>query len=261
MPDSDAASADHHTRHSDSAHDTAAQREAAAATQVALEVRKKAEKEAATATAAEKSGAARARAAELRARARTMPLILRQSLWWYGPIVLVILAGFVAGGWLGFGVAFAGALPEITDATGRLVLQLFGLGMLGACVYCARWWSLDHDAARADPSAEPTALDAFGYATAIVGGGITGVVLYGLARNGMTLLGTTDTHLRLSVSMILGFMGGLFHFKVQELLANLFNQLREKADKDNSGEGADDEKGKSGSTETGATREAANGTT
>ena len=112
---------------------------------------------------------------------------ISQSYWWYIPVLIVLTLGYFLGGWLVFGVHFLNSLPQLTNDTVRLVLKLFGMGMLGATIYCSRWWALDVEEAISRPEVLPHALDFFGYATTIIGGGVTGAVLYLAVRSGSSL--------------------------------------------------------------------------
>jgi len=67
----------------------------------------------------------------------------KQSYLWYIPIVLVMILGYGLGGGLVFGLHFLDWLPSLTDDTARLVLKLFGMGMLGSTMYCTTWWAKD----------------------------------------------------------------------------------------------------------------------
>lgn len=151
-----------------------------------------------------------------------------RSLWWYAPIVFFVAAGYAMGGALSFGTAFLGWFPAVSSPAGRLCLQLFGMGMLGASMACSKWWSLDHDEALNDETVRPVALDWFGYATTILGGGITGVVLYLVVRYGVTLVVTESAgdNVRLGAAFVIALTGGLFQFQVQALLASLMQKIR-----------------------------------
>ena len=101
----------------------------------------------------------------------------KQSYLWYIPIVLVMILGYGLGGALVFGLHFLDWIPSLTDDTARLVLKLFGMGMLGSTMYCIKWWAKDIEEAIAKPDMLPHAFDFFGYATTVIGGAITGTVL------------------------------------------------------------------------------------
>lgn len=150
------------------------------------------------------------------------------SLWWYAPIVLVVAVGYAVGGAFAFGTAFLGWYQSVSDPAGRLCLQLFGMGMLGASMACSKWWSLDHDEAQRDATVRPVALDWFGYATTILGGGITGVILYLVMRYGVTLVVTEAAGgtVRVGAAFVFALTGGLFQFQVQALLASLLQKIR-----------------------------------
>lgn len=154
-------------------------------------------------------------------------MAVSRSLWWYGPVVFVIMAGFAFGGAFSYGTAYLGWFSAISAPEGRLYLELFGTGLIGASFNCAKWWSLDHDEALENEAVRPTALDAFGYATTIVGGGVMGIILYLLVRYGVTLVvvdGATS-NIKPGAAVLLAFIGGLFSFLVEEKLKQLVRRL------------------------------------
>lgn len=154
----------------------------------------------------------------------------KQSYGWYLPIVIVMLLGYALGGALVFGVHFLGWLSPLSDPSARLVLKLFGMGMLGSTMYCTKWWAKDMDEAMTKPEVLPHLFDSFGYATTIVGGGITGTVLYMAFRSGamLTMVDPATSTTRTSFALFIAFCGGLFHFKVAGWFESAFNTLSQK---------------------------------
>ena len=150
-----------------------------------------------------------------------------ESLCFHLLIVPVLVSGYLVGGVLAFAIPYAGVLRCITDATGRLALQLYGMGMLGASLYCSKWWSRDLAQAVEERGPPPNLLDACGYAFTIVGGGVTGVVFYIVARSGMNLLSGSGSQsaVRPGAGAVLALIGGLFHFKVEDVLGDLFDKV------------------------------------
>jgi hypothetical protein len=155
----------------------------------------------------------------------------RQSYWFYAPIVMVLGIAYLIGGALAFGVHFLGWFAMLTEQTPRLILALFGMGMLGATSYSVRWWAKDMEEALRDPALLPHAFDAFGYAATIVGGGITGVMLYLVARGAAAVAvdSVSPPMLRPSVAFVLAFCGGLFEFKVEALLQKDVTEVGKRA--------------------------------
>ena len=154
----------------------------------------------------------------------------KQSYWWYIPIVLVMLFGYGLGGSLVFGLHFLDWCPSLTDDTARLVLKLFGMGMLGSTMYCTKWWAKDIEEAIAKPELLPHAFDCFGYATTVVGGGITGTVLYMAVKSGtlLTMADSTAGGTRMAFALFVAFCGGLFHFKVKDWFESAINKMLKK---------------------------------
>ncbi len=158
-----------------------------------------------------------------------------QSFWCYVPIILSLALGFLVGGYLAFGTKFLNLFPSLKNETGRLVLILFGMGVLGATTYSARFWARDvNNVVYEDKDFLPHIYDFFGYITTIVGGGITGVILYLVTRTGIGIA-TTDNifpQLNLSSAVLIAYCGGLFHFRVQRMLSQVVDKiLKEKRQK------------------------------
>jgi hypothetical protein len=146
-----------------------------------------------------------------------------QSYWWYAPIVVILCIGYAAGGALAFGVTFLGWLPVIGTADGRMVLAIFGMGMLGATMYATQWWARDMEEATHRPSVLPHCFDMFGYAMTIVGGGITGVVFFLALRLTSELVVSANElpPVRPATAYVVAFCGGLAQFKIQQKLMQL----------------------------------------
>ncbi len=152
---------------------------------------------------------------------------IKQSYWWYVPILIVMFLGYGIGGCLVFGLYFLNIFPSLTDPAARLVLMLFGMGMLGSTMYSTKWWAVDIDEALGKREFLPHAFDFFGYASTIVGGGITGTVLYLAVRSGVILAiaEPSDAGMNLPFALFAAFCGGLFHFKVQGWFESAFEKM------------------------------------
>ena len=157
-------------------------------------------------------------------------MAIKQSYLWYIPIALVIILGYGLGGGLVFGLHFLYWLPSLTDDTARLVLKLFGMGILGSTMYCTKWWAKDIEEAIAKPELLPHAFDSFGYATTVIGGGITGTVLYMAITSGalLTMAEPTTGGTRMTFALFVAFCGGLFHFKVKDWFESAINKMLKK---------------------------------
>ena len=154
---------------------------------------------------------------------------MKKSYWHYFPITLVIISGFLIGGYLSFGVYYLKAFSFIEDSQGRLILSLFGVGMLGATTYCARFWSKDiEEVVYKDQSFLPHFFDFVGYLTLIMGGGITGVILFFLVKTGIGVSTASDlSNIKLSgeASVVIAYIGGLYHFRVQRHLGRIIDKM------------------------------------
>lgn len=166
---------------------------------------------------------------------------MNKSYWHYCPIVLVVFLGFAVGGYLSFGVVFLDTLPSLTDHYGRTILALFGLGMLGSATNCASFWGRDiNEVIYENDEFLPHFFDFFGYITLLIGGGITGVILYFIFRTGIGIstTGNETTSISNEAAAIIAYIGGLYHFKVREKLGGLmdgmFNEFRVRQEEQNS---------------------------
>ena len=158
----------------------------------------------------------------------------KQSYWWYLPIVIILLFGYVIGGTFSFGIYFLNMFSSLSNPSARFTLMLFGMGLLGSTMYCTKWWASDMEEAVKDKSLLPHFFDVFGYFLIIIGGGVTGVILYLAVRAG-ALLTISSTHTfepRLPFAFVISFCGGLFHFKVRDMLSGVLIKISAQSQKD-----------------------------
>ena len=150
-----------------------------------------------------------------------------KSVWNYIPIILSLLCGYIAGFILTFGVQYLNALAFVSNQKARFALVLFGMGILGVTMYCTRFWAKDIEEAIERPQFLPNFFDFFGYITTIIGGGITGILLYILVVIGgsIMVIGSEMPRIKFGAALIISFCGGLFHFKVQGALENFITQI------------------------------------
>lgn len=150
----------------------------------------------------------------------------RKSYWYYVPIAVVLLGGFLGGAALSFGVQYLGFFPFVRNEDARLAVTLFGMGVLGSTIYSCRFWARDIDEAVDDPDVLPHFFDFVGYITTILGGGVTGVLLYLVARLGIGVIATgSQVSISYPAALVLGFCGGLFHFRVENALYKLVGSI------------------------------------
>ena len=149
-----------------------------------------------------------------------MPKIPKQSYWWYAPVVVALLLGYLVGAALAFGLYFLDWIPQLTSEVGRFTVSMFGMGMLGATTYSTQWFAKDMEESLSEPKYLPHFFDAFGYATTIVGGGIFGVVFFLALKLASVLAFSTDGSptIRPTAGFVVAFCGGLAQFKIQPML-------------------------------------------
>ena len=159
---------------------------------------------------------------------------MKQSYWCYIPIVIILILGFVFGLYLTFGIKFLNTFASL-QLEAKNILMLFGMGLFGASTYCAKAWSADiYEVVYEHPNFMPHFLDFIGYITLMIGGGITGVILFFIIKTGMGISATTNGEIQLTVeaSVIIAYIGGLYHFKVQSQLGKMIdNMFKNKAEK------------------------------
>jgi|LGVF01.1.fsa_nt_gb 4-amino-4-deoxy-L-arabinose transferase-like glycosyltransferase len=147
----------------------------------------------------------------------------------YLPITLIIVLGFLIGGYLSFAVHYLNAISFVENPQGRLMISLYGVGMLGATTYCAEFWSKDIDeVVYENESLLPHFFDFFGYLTLIMCGGITGVILFLLVKTGIGVSTTSEASniaLTGEASVVFAYIGGLFHFRVKRHLKNIIDKM------------------------------------
>ncbi len=153
-----------------------------------------------------------------------------KSFWNYIQIILSLISGYVLGIFFTFGVQYLDALPFLSNQKARFALVLAGMGMLGATIYCSKYWADDIQEAMENPQLLPHYFDFFGYITTIIGGGITGVVLYFFILISEIAI-TENPRIRLETALIISFSGGFSSFKVLEALKGFIDKLLKQHDR------------------------------
>jgi uncharacterized protein YneF (UPF0154 family) len=141
---------------------------------------------------------------------------------WYIPIIIALAFGYLAGGYLSFGVMYLGAIPCITNEDARFVMMIFGVGMLGGTTLCSKFWADDMNSVfyLGKKNYQPNAFDSFGYLSMIIEGGITGLILFFLVKTGLVIITNgIDLEINLPATFIIAYCGGLFHFEVIDKLS------------------------------------------
>jgi hypothetical protein len=154
-----------------------------------------------------------------------------KSIWNYIPIIFSLLFGYIGGLFLTFGVEYLDVLSSITNQNARLELVLFGMGMLGATLYCSSFWAVDITEAIEKPQFLPNFFDFIGYITLIIGGGITGIILYFVVTIGEKAIFIENPKMRVEAAYLISFCGGLFHFQVRRALEEFVKSIFKKREK------------------------------
>ncbi len=149
---------------------------------------------------------------------------------WYIPIALVILTGFFCGAHLTFNLYFNVALHDdglYSVPEARYYLHLFGAGVLGASLYCTFLFASDANSKMYTGVKLPTAIDPFGFLIYIIGGGVTGLVLYCFAVAGILVAATNgeEAEVRPVLAGLLAFAGGYVTDGVKGFLIHWFKKV------------------------------------
>ena len=163
-----------------------------------------------------------------------MTKIPKQSYGWYVPIVVILLCGYLVGAALTFGIHFLGWIPQLASESGRFIVSMFGMGLLGATAYSTQYCAWDADQSLKDAKLLPHFLDVFFYAAHIVEGGIYGVVFFlALSIASQLAIGNHGSPtISPTAGFVVSFCGGLAQFKIHAMLVNIATKLSKGESKD-----------------------------
>lgn len=134
---------------------------------------------------------------------------------------------------------FLGALPQVKEEDARFTIVLYGMGVLGATLYASYFFAKDaNQVMYKDDARCPNFLDFLGYGILIGGGGITGLVLYIVAKTGTFLIYTQPeaTEIRFSTSLLIALAGGMATQKVKGYLLSFAENVIKNTKNDQDGE-------------------------
>lgn len=139
------------------------------------------------------------------------------------PAALALALGYLAGGALSFGVRFLGLFPTLESPMARLTMVLVGMGMLGASVHGSWAWSRRATPTGGGGGGAGRLRAGWACLAAILGGGITGVVLYLAVKAAIAaaLVGDVTPDIRYSVALLIAFAGGLLHLRLRRGLGRV----------------------------------------
>lgn len=158
---------------------------------------------------------------------------------WYLAIALVLIAGYIIGGYYWYGVQFLGLLPGIKSVEGRNILIVIFGGILGATMYCSWFFAKDANeklGKDGKPEDYPTCVDPFGYLILILGGGLTAVILVAALKAGILVVSSDDKgDLTREAIWVFSLGGGLATQSVKAFLIQLVNKTIKKQPKPGKG--------------------------
>lgn len=144
------------------------------------------------------------------------------STYYYLPISLVVLAGYLVGlyGWYRCGIA-----PEVIELNDvNLYAALFSLGLVGGAMSCSVFLAKDANKVMYGESAKlPNWVDVFGYLFQVIGGGFTGLAFYLVAKLGIDVAtgNTNTTDLTPEAGWLMALAGGLATNRIKEFIVKL----------------------------------------
>lgn len=149
---------------------------------------------------------------------------------WYMPLSLIIILGFIFGGYLTFYLYFNMELHSsglFANEQARYYLHLFGAGMIGTSLYCTFLFAADANVKMYTGVKLPTPIDIFGYAIYIIGGGVTGLVFYFFVAAGVLVVATNgeDAEIRPLLAGLLAFSGGYVTDGVKAFINRWFKKI------------------------------------
>lgn len=147
---------------------------------------------------------------------------LQHSTYYYLPISLVILTGYLVGlyGWYRCGIA-----PEVVQLNeANLYTAVFSLGLVGGAMSCTIFFGKDANKVMYGESEKlPNWVDIFGYVFQMIGGGFTGLAFYLIAKLGIDVAtgNMTTAELTPEASWLMALAGGLATNRVKEFIRKI----------------------------------------
>ncbi|MFH4402830.1 hypothetical protein WMQ46_22960 [Vibrio diabolicus] len=140
---------------------------------------------------------------------------------WYIPVAIVIAAGYLLGCYIWFATQYLDLFGSVS-AEGRLFIELSSLGIVGGAMHCSIYFARDVGKKIRGDHDLPTFMHFIGYALQIIGGGITGVVLYLAAKVGLVVLIQSDSGVSTIspyAAWLLAFSGGFMTHLVKQFIS------------------------------------------
>lgn len=144
------------------------------------------------------------------------------STYYYLPISLVILAGYLVGlyGWYRCGIA-----PEVIELNDvNLYAALFSLGLVGGAMSCSVFLAKDANKVMYGENTKlPNWVDVFGYLFHVIGGGFTGLAFYLVVKLGIDVAtgNASATDLTQEAGWLMALAGGLATNRIKQFIVNL----------------------------------------
>lgn len=136
---------------------------------------------------------------------------------WYAIIAAVIGMGYLIGikGWLDY--ADLGVTAH--EQWRQFLACLFFVGIIGGSMHCSVFLAKDANSVIGKSGQKPTYIDVLGYVLQIIGGGITGVLLYLFVVEGIVqVVSAEETKPSIYMAWIIALAGGFGTHRVKRFL-------------------------------------------
>lgn len=142
--------------------------------------------------------------------------------YWYIPVAIVIGLGYCLGGYYWYAFTYLNYAPQIAEPEARYFIQLYCLGLVGGSMHCSIFFARDFNQKVYGSERLPTFLDFAGYGLQIIGGGITGIVLFLAFKVGLVVLltgGNEQAKVSDYAAWLIAFAGGFSTHIVKRFIA------------------------------------------
>lgn len=157
-----------------------------------------------------------------------------KNKYWYIPITLVLIAGYVVGGWLWLDVNFLNKYVKYIvgcDKQTLLILNVFFGGIVGGTIVSTNFFVNDANKKLYNNPQNrglPNFIDPIIYSLHIFGGGVTAIILYAAVIAGFIVVGKSDQEtfeLTREGAWIISIGGGLGTHPVKLFLMRLMRKI------------------------------------
>ena len=155
-----------------------------------------------------------------------------KSKYWFLPVFCIVILGYAVGLSIWFTAAFFDLFADLHPEA-RLLVQVFGLGLVGAAVHSTIYFAKDANdvlySLQECDTRTPHFLEPFGYCLHIISGGCTALALYFAFKVGLVVFSQSDQSMMSQYgAWLLGICGGLGLQRVKSYIIGLVSDLTKK---------------------------------